>query len=229
MKRQAAAAVALMSVAGIAYAMRRPQANAAPQAGEGGGPVFQLPEFELPSLDALIETNQTAADMNNANADRNESAFRETVIVSEGTNRGGRNPYATVYSYAFTIADFSDHPGNRGWKGVRLPDNMCKNAGFGPGCVSTAAGAYQITKTTWNRLKGKIHLPDFSKTSQDRACMELIKERGALADVRAGRFAQAIAKCRREWASLPGAGYGQGENSLASLQAAYVSAGGRTA
>ena len=47
--------------------------------------------------------------------------------------------------------------------------------------------------------------------------------------MRAGRFADAVAKCKKEWASLPGAGYGQRENSLATLQAAYLDAGGNLA
>jgi len=35
-----------------------------------------------------------------------------------------------------------------------------------------------------------------------------------------------VIQCARIWASLPGAGYGQHENKLNDLQAAYEAAGG---
>lgn len=164
--------------------------------------------------------------MKTPQAQKNLSAFLEAIIDAEGTRRGGVDPFGTVYSYAFRITDFSDHPANKGWRGVTLPDRMCSLAGLGPGCVSTAAGAYQINKGTWNGLKKKISLPDFSPESQNLAAVQLIRERGALADIHAGRFDQAIAKCARTWASLPGAGYGQPEKKLAQLQAVYANAGG---
>jgi muramidase (phage lysozyme) len=50
-----------------------------------------------------------------------------------------------------------------------------------------------------------------------------------LEDVLAGRFDVAIYKCRKEWASLPGAGYGQGERSFTSLVQVYQYAGGQMA
>lgn len=222
------AAMILFGIAGVAYAGRSRILGA-------GGSIEPNPDdfyLQLPPLDLGIftptDTNE-AHNMQTSQAQNNLSAFLATIKHSEGTSLGGRDPYATVYAYQFTIADFSDHPGNLGWKGVTLSDRMCSLAGFGPGCVSTAAGAYQITKTTWNRLKKKIYLPDFSRASQDAAALELIRERGALADAAAGRFDQAVQKCRKEWASLPGAGYGQGEKSLAALQAAYAAAGGALA
>jgi lysozyme len=99
----------------------------------------------------------------------------------------------------------------------------------GQAIKSSAAGAYQILARTWDGVRAKLGLPDFSPASQDAAAVELIRQRGALADVRAGRFAVAVDKCKKEWASLPGAGYGQPENSLARLQNAYVSSGGMLA
>lgn len=155
----------------------------------------------------------------------NVAAFLTMIRVSEGT-APKYDPYAVVYAYAFTITDFSNHPALLGWRGVPLSDNMCRLAGQEPGCVSTAAGAYQITRTTWNKLRQSISLPDFSPASQDAAAVELIRQNGALAAVEAGRFDAAVSKVRRIWASLPGAGYGQEENSLASLQAVYQQAGG---
>jgi muramidase (phage lysozyme) len=92
---------------------------------------------------------------------------------------------------------------------------------------STAAGRYQFIAPTWDALCAQNRaLKDFSPKSQDIACVMLIRGRGALDDVMAGRFALAINKCRKEWASLPGAGYKQHEHTLSHLQAAYLKAGG---
>ena len=79
---------------------------------------------------------------------------------------------------------------------------------------------------TWDELARRLQLPDFGPESQDAAALELIRQRGATNDVRAGRISQAIAKCAPIWASLPGAGYAQNENKLTSLVAQYQAAGG---
>lgn len=70
---------------------------------------------------------------------------------------------------------------------------------------SSAAGAYQITATTWSDIAPQLGLTDFSRRSQDIAAVALMARRGALEDVLAGRIEDAIAKCRQEWTSLPGA------------------------
>lgn len=157
---------------------------------------------------------------------RNIDAFLTAIAMAEGTDRE-IEPYRVCFGYKHTIASFADHPAITGeWRGEKLSDAHCRGAGLKPGCVSTAAGRYQIIRPTWARLKVQERLPDFSPASQDAACIALIRGRGALDDVKAGRFAQAIDKCRKEWASLPGAGYGQGERSLPWLQAQYAQAGG---
>ncbi|WP_162888646.1 glycoside hydrolase family 104 protein [Dechloromonas sp. HYN0024] len=109
------------------------------------------------------------------------------------------------------FADFSGHP----HVFFTTPD----------GRRTSAAGAYQITWTTWTALARQYTLADFSPASQDFAAVALIKVRGALADVMAGRFDRAIAKCRPEWTSLPGAmeqGY-----SLDKAHQIIVAAGGQ--
>src|SRR6185312_11198467 len=134
------------------------------------------------------------------------------------------------YGYRHTIKNLADHPAVTGeWRGEKLPDAMCKAAGFGPGCVSTAAGRYQLIRPTWAGIKVRLRLPDFAADSQDRAALYLIAQRGALEDVHAGRVQTAIAKCRKEWASLPNAGYGQPERSVDKLMAAFTAAGGTLA
>ena len=103
------------------------------------------------------------------------------------------------------FSNFADHPVLTGEKkGVPLPDAMCRASGLKPGCVSTAAGAYQIIKPTWVRIKSRLGLMDFSPASQDMAAVELLREAGALDLIEAGDIEGAIKKSSRIWASLPG-------------------------
>jgi len=184
------------------------------------------------SVDALTDNLQsyfyqltdqgTNVDPNTAAA--NLSAFLAMIRQSEGAD------YSTCYGYSHTIQDFSDHPAVTGeWTGVVLPDAMCANAGYSPGCKSTAAGGYQIRKPTWVTVRDKLGLTDFSAASQDQAAIQLISDRGALGAVQSGDLQTAITRCRNEWASLPGNSYGQGGRSLDQLTAWYQTSGGTLA
>ena len=158
--------------------------------------------------------------------DANIKAMGDTIAKSEGTFNSG-DPYRVCFGYKHTIIDFSDHPAITGeWRGEPLSAAMCKGAGLGPSCVSTAAGKYQIIKPTWLKLKAALKLPDFSSESQDRAMVELLRQRGALEFVKAGEFSKAVFAARKEWASLAGAGYGQGERSIEWLTAKFTESGG---
>ncbi len=165
----------------------------------------------------------SGADMSNANS--NTTAFLIMLRRSEGT--AGPNGYRTLFGGAL-FNGWADHP------------RMAKQFKDRAGRVlwTSAAGAYQAMAVsplpgggstrvnTWDRIKAKLSLPDFSPASQDAFAIGLIDECGALADVQSGRFEGAVSKVRKVWASLPGAGYAQHENSLATLQAAYAAAGG---
>lgn len=94
---------------------------------------------------------------------------------------------------------------------------------------SDAAGRYQFMGRYWMHYKTQLGLPDFGPDSQDRWAIQLIRECRALDAIAAGRFDEAVNLCRSRWASLPGAGYGQHENALASLRDAYTNAGGTLA
>ena len=231
------AAVTLTAAAVLLYASTA-SARANVEAGQGGA------SFDLGNLTDSLEATmnqitEQAADVDLSTAGRNVAAFLGMVRQAEGT-ANAVDPYAVCYGYAHTIQDFSDHPaqfdrpdknqrrlgGVGEWSGLRLSDSMCANAGFGPGCISTAAGAYQIIRPTWEKIRDSLGLPDFSQTSQDAAAVELIRRRGALEDVKAGRVADAIGKCRNEWASLPGNYAGQGQRTPQTLIAWFTDNGG---
>jgi lysozyme len=197
-------------VAGAAFLLLMPK-YVPPEDAEDD-PTYEEPDL-LDQADAAIQDLTDMGSEITSWEQQNIDAFLWSIRVSEGTD--GLNGYSMLVGGGL-FGSFADHPRVL----VDLP-NL--------GIKSSAAGAYQILRRTWDDVRTVIGAPDFSPPWQDRAAVELIRRRGALADVRAGRFATAIDKCKKEWASLPGAGYGQHENSLARLQNAYVSAGGMLA
>lgn len=143
----------------------------------------------------------------------NRCAFLDMIARSEGTATiAGSDDGYNVLVGGTLFDGYADHPNML----VRLSDKLS----------STAAGRYQLLHRYWVAYKDQLGLKDFSPESQDRVALQQIKERGALAAIDNGRFGDAVALCRNIWASLPGAGYGQRENSLASLEQAYIDAGG---
>lgn len=94
---------------------------------------------------------------------------------------------------------------------------------------STAAGRYQLLGRYYAPYAKLLGLTDFSPVSQDRIAIQQIKEQRAYSLIQAGAFEAAVHACRNIWASLPGAGYGQHENTMDSLRAAYLLNGGSVA
>lgn len=94
---------------------------------------------------------------------------------------------------------------------------------------SDAAGRYQFMGRYWPVYRDLLKLPDFGPEAQDKWALHLIKECRAIDDIDAGRFHDAVHKCRSRWASFPGAGYKQPEHKIAALAAAYRNAGGTIA
>jgi muramidase (phage lysozyme) len=133
--------------------------------------------------------------------------------------------YFTFYGGA-AFAGLTDHPVATGeLKGVRLPDRYCRAAGLRPGCVSTAAGAYQIILPTWRRVReaGRWgpRLVDFSIDSQDEAARRILEGTGALRLLAAGDIEGAIRRAATQWASLPGSTSGQPQRTMAEVLAWY--------
>ena len=235
MSKKKAIAILLLAGTAAAYLYRRGRgldAAAAPEAAPSEPTWWDSVTENLPSLDAWTQANaiETEEKVRNMTAiidtNANVRAFLEAIARAEGTTNRA-DPYRVCYAYRHTIQSLNDHPAVTGeWKGERLSDSMCKGAGLGPGCVSTAAGKYQITRGTWNTLKKRLRLADFGPASQDAAAIELLRESGALEAVQRGDLVGAVGKARRTWASLPGAGYDQPERSMAWLQDQYTGAGG---
>lgn len=94
---------------------------------------------------------------------------------------------------------------------------------------SDAAGRYQFMGRYWPAYKEQLGLPNFGPLSQDKWAVQLIRECHAVALITAGRISEAVNACRSRWASFPGSGYGQHENKLDGLIAAYEAAGGAVA
>lgn len=114
-----------------------------------------------------------------------------------------------------TFSDYSTHPDilNQKWD-------------------STAAGLYQINFPTFQTLTRQTGLSDFSPATQDAFAIQLITNKGALADVDAGNITSAMSKLTGVWRSLPGATggvSGQNNNSQEQWIAWYQAAGGSVA
>ncbi len=137
---------------------------------------------------------------------RNAEHNRANVLSS--------HDYATFYGGG-RFFNFNDHPVITGeMTGVKLPNSMCRASGFAPGCVSTAAGAYQIIRPTWERVRAAgtwgPRLLDFSPASQDEAARRLLIETGAYDALLSGDFTSAVQLAAPTWASLPGSTAAQG-------------------
>lgn len=158
--------------------------------------------------------NITRREAEDALALGNVQAFLR--VVRQGESSHDESAYRTRWGGlgkpGAYFDDFSQHPRN-----------------FQPttgGRVSSAAGAYQITATTWDDVAPQLGLTDFSPASQDVAAVALIARRGALAPLLAGRFDEAVALLRDEWTSLPGASENRAGWTLSAARSLYQSLGG---
>ncbi len=120
------------------------------------------------------------------NTHQNIAAFLDMLAVSEGTanhpltkNRGYDVIVTGLDGKPEIFTDYSDHPFAHG-----RPAKVFNRRGE----KSTASGRYQQLYLFWPHYRKQLALPDFSPLSQDRLAIQLIRERGALDDIRAGRI-----------------------------------------
>jgi muramidase (phage lysozyme) len=167
----------------------------------------------------------------------NIAAVLATIAHSEGCDRppAPTDSYATCFAYKHVIQDYTYHPhelrpdGTREWKGETLTDAQCLALGLHSGCISSAAGRYQITLPTFVRLRAILKTTGFGPQVQDDMAVQLIKEQGALDLVMGGQVTDALAKCASIWASLPGSKSGQPQAEIADLIRTYMDHGGALA
>lgn len=144
----------------------------------------------------------------------NRQAFLDMIAFSEigpgllaVSDRGYNVLVGSTPAHPLLFTDYSKHPRIRNEK-----------------LNSDAAGRYQFLGRYWEYYKKFLKLTDFGPSSQDRWGLQLVKECKAMADVDAGEIETAIYKCRSRWASFPGSGYGQPENTKEVLLAAFEKA-----
>lgn len=181
-----------------------------------GGAMFDNLAEEIERMTAPTETDPDRAELNRA-------AFLMMIRTAEGT--AGPDGYRTMFGGSL-FTGWADHP-----RQVHRFGNLWTSAAgaYQFMAVSPIPGGGSTRVDTWDRVQRRLGLPDFSPASQDAAALYLVDEAGALLDVEAGRFAQAVGKVRRIWASMPGAGYGQPEQALARLESVYLANGGTLA
>lgn len=122
----------------------------------------------------------------------NVRKFLDFIAEAEGADYN-------VITGGSRFSDYSKHPGVVG---------LVTKEGS-----STAAGRYQITKSTYDEFAPKLGITDFSPDSQDKLALAIIAKNGALDDVRQGNFRNAIDKLGGRWASFPSSPYSQPKKS----------------
>lgn len=148
------------------------------------------------------------------NAQQNIFAF--LALIREAESRGD---YRALYGGG-TLQSYADHPYELGtWSGVKL-----KN-----GKLTTAAGAYQITVSTWRDLGGKKKFGSFDPAAQDAAALALLERRGAMEAVQRGYFRAALYACRNEWEAFDKMIEGTYPITLSQAQRIFTNHGGEIA
>lgn len=181
------------------------------------GTVFDwMPDIE----DVQNYVGDFNAEIDPVTANQNLNAVLWAIRKAEGTalDEGYRALFGWRPGNGKTFSSFARHPAqfflytDKAGKTIR----------------TSAAGAYQITKTTFDALNRSYpgRFNGFTKEAQDEMAIALIEERGAMTDIAAGRLSRAIEKIRPIWASLPGAGANQPERSMQYITQAYIDAGG---
>ncbi|AYN09544.1 glycoside hydrolase family 24 protein [Pseudomonas putida] len=142
--------------------------------------------------------------------------FLDLIAFSEGTTTvlASDEGYNVLYGRGL-FTSYQDHPRQK----LTFPIN-------GKPVTSTAAGRYQLLARYWDAYRVSLRLVGgFTPENQDRVALQQIRECRALDDIKAGRIAEAIAKCSNIWASFPGNNYQQNPHRLEKLLAQWKKLG----
>lgn len=123
----------------------------------------------------------------------NVRKFLELLAKAEGAE------YNTITGSKYVMKGYEKHPA---FVGAKTKDG-----------ISTAAGRYQITKTTYDRVAKILGLSDFTPQTQDKIAIYLMKEKGVLDDIKNANYQVAINGLGGTWASLPSSPYKQHKRS----------------
>lgn len=182
-----------------------------------------IPDNEIQSIDQNIVNYvdseggvMNSSDVQNANV----RAFLWMIRCAEGTATMNDEGYRALFGWkpgnGKVFTSFATHPG-------------VYNSQYN----TSAAGAYQITYTTWSSLCDKypsvFPLRDFTPATQDLMAVTLIDGHRALDMVKNGQFDAAVRQINKgwtEWASLPSSTAGQPTRSWDFVRNAYLAAGG---
>ena len=155
----------------------------------------------------------------------NVKAFLSTIAYSEGTKDLGDDGYNVVVGskplQQILFSSYADHP-----RITVLVRRDNPQTAQDESILSTAAGRYQILARFFDAYRLPLKLKDFGKEAQDSIACQMIRECNAMDYVAAGMLEKAITLCKSRWASLPGSGAGQHENTFAYLRTAFNSYGG---
>lgn len=146
----------------------------------------------------------------------NIKAFLQTIQFTEGTYKYN-DPYSVLFGGG-KFTDFSTHPNQR------IPFHNPQKAGSGNNDYSTASGAYQINKGTYDSLNRW----SFDPESQDLDGVDLLKRRGIYNDIVNDNIDAVLNNPQTglEWASMPSSRYGQPTKSYSKTLSVYQAAKG---
>jgi muramidase (phage lysozyme) len=152
--------------------------------------------------------------MARVSADTRVAAFLDAIAESEGTAHIGDHGYNVLVGSTphnvITFVSYADHP--RRVMHIRQ------------GLNSSAAGRYQIIAPTFDSMKKRAGVHDFTPESQDLLAIALLDTCGALRLLLGDNVPGAFAAAAPVWASLPNAGYGQHENKMTQCLTWYANA-----
>lgn len=138
---------------------------------------------------------------------KEQRAMLDAIAFAEGTRDQPNKGYNTMFTFK-QFSGYKDHP---------------RKINRGGGYSSDAAGRYQFLSTTWDRLARKLGLKDFSPENQDKAAIELAREKGITQNIleKEGMSARVSRLLGTQWAAMSGSNLGQGTKPLKYIQQAY--------
>ncbi|MBZ7262489.1 lysozyme [Klebsiella oxytoca] len=147
------------------------------------------PGKELP--DGVVDWRQQLLPQEDINLSENERKFLHITAIREGTSNYPNNGYSTLFG-GKQFTNFNDHP---------------RQYSEHKGRLTSAAGRYQITASSWDDARNALGLEDFSPANQDKAALWLAKRAGQEKNIQNGNFAGAYNNLGGVWESFKFKGY----------------------